>query len=130
MATRDDPDLERRARGERGEGNGRVVLPDEPLRPVRLVPDEAAPWALPLADDIASRPAELLGDAVRDLRQVVQVEAQVVGSRARLGAPVLDHLEMIRLGRRASVDEGGTSAGEELLDEIDANRVEGPVLAR
>ena len=48
VASRHDPDLERRARGERRERDGGVVLPDQPIRAARLVANEAAPRALAL----------------------------------------------------------------------------------
>ena len=106
VAAGHDPDLERRARGVRGEGHAVGVLPDEPIRPPRLLADEPAERALPFADDEARRPAELLGDPVRDLGQVVQVEAQVVGPRAGLDAPVLDDLTRYSVWpRRARLDE-------------------------
>ena len=93
----DDPHLERRARGVGRERDARVVLPDQPVRPSRLVANEAAVRTLALADDEARRATELLRDPVRDLGQVVQVEAQVIGPRARLRAPVLDDLEIVGL---------------------------------
>ncbi len=64
-----------------------------------LVADEAAPRALPFADDESGRAAQLLRDAVRDLGKVVEVEAKVVRPRSSLGTPVLDHLEVVRLAR-------------------------------
>ena len=106
-----------------------VVLPDEPVGPPRFVADEPAERALPLADDEAGRAAQLLGDPVRDLGQVVQVEAQVVGPRAGLGAPVLDDLEVVGLARLAGLGERLAGAADERLDHLVADGVERPVLA-
>ena len=114
VAARHDPHLERRARGVRREGHARVVLPDEPVRPPRFVAHEPAERALALADDEPRRAAELLGDPVRDLGQVVQVEAQVVGPGARLGAPVLDDLEVVGLAGRAGLGERVAGTADEL----------------
>ena len=60
------------------------VLEDQPRLIGDFVAHQSAEGALALADDVARRPAQLLADAVRDLRQVVEVEAQVIGLRARL----------------------------------------------
>ena len=75
-------------------------------------------------------PPELLGDPVRDLGQVVEVEAEVVGPGARLGAPVLDELEVVGLARRARARRPPSRArADEPLDDLVADRVERPVLA-
>ena len=78
-----------------------------------LVADEPAARALALADDEPGRAAELLGDPVRDLRQVVQVEAEVVGPGAGLGAPVLDDLEVVGLAGSARPRRGASRARAE-----------------
>ena len=130
VAARDDPDLERRARGVRRERDARVVLPDEPVRPTRLVADEPAERALALADDEARGAAELLGDPMRDLGQVVQVEAQVVGPGAGLGAPVLDDLEVVGLAGRLRASASASRAlPDERLDDLVADGVQRPMLA-
>src|SRR6185503_14057909 len=98
-----DPHLERRARRPWRERDGGRVLPDEPVPGAGLLAHEAAPRAFALADDEARGAAELLPDAVRDQGQVVQVQAQVVRSGARLGAPVLDDLQVVRLPERRRV---------------------------
>ena len=105
VAARHDPDLERRTRGVRRERDARVVLPDQAVGPPRFVADEAAERALAFADDEAGSAAHLLGDPVRDLGQVVQVEAEVVGPGAGLGAPVLDDLEVVGLAEAARLGE-------------------------
>ena len=130
VAARDDPDLERRARGERGERDRRVVLPDEPLAEPRLVADEPAERALALADHEPGRAADLLGDPVRDLGQVVQVEAQVVRPGSGLGAPVLDDLDVGGLAGGRGRGDGVAAGPEHLADDRAADRLERPVLAR
>ena len=64
MAARHDPNLERRSGCIRGEGDVGVVLPDHARPDLRLLADESAVRALPFADHVACRPADLLGDAV------------------------------------------------------------------
>ena len=127
---RDDPGLERRPRRVRREGHARVVLPDEPVGPARFVADESAERALAFADDEPGGAAELLGDPVRDLGQVVEVEAEVIRAGAGLGAPVLDDLQVVRLADRAGLDERVASADQELLDEVVADRVQRTMLVR
>ena len=129
VAARHDPDLERRARCERGERDRVVVLPDEAVRTAWLVTDEAAPRALALADHEPRGAAELLRDPVRDLGQVVQVEAEVVRPGAGLAAPVLDDLEVLGLAGGPGLGEGGPGAREEAHDRLVADGVEGAVLA-
>ena len=107
-----------------------MVLPDEPVRPAGFVADEPAERALPFADDEPGRAAHLLGDPVRDLRQVVQVEAQVVGPGAGLGAPVLDDLEVVGLAGRPRLGERVAGAPDERLDHLVADGVERAMLAR
>src|SRR5205807_1610465 len=107
----------------------RVVLPDQPGPLARLLADEAAPRALPFPDHEAGRAAELLGDPVRDERQVVQVEAEVVRTGAGLGAPVLDDLEVVGLAGGPRLPKRGSGALEDLLGDL-ADLVQRPVLAR
>ena len=64
-----------------------------------LVAHEAAPRALTFPDDEPGRAAQLLRDPVRDLGQVVQIQAEVVRPGAGLGAPVLDRPGDGRSGR-------------------------------
>ena len=106
-----------------------VVLPDHPIGPARLVADEAAPRALPFPDDEPGRAAQLLRDPVRDLGDVVQIEAEVVRPRSGLGTPVLDHLEVVRLGGRSGVRDCRPCPADEALDDLVADGVERPVLA-
>ena len=102
VAARHDPDLERRARARTGRTR-RVPASSQTsaLRRSRLLANEPAARALPLADHEARRAAELLGDPVRDLGQVVQVEAQVVGPRAGLRRPSSGRPGGSRSGRSA-----------------------------
>ena len=96
------------------EGDGVVVGVQEVVGPPDLLAHEPAVRALALADQEARRAAQLLGDPVRDLRQVVEVEAQVVRPGARLRAPVLDDLEVLRPGgppRRADLVAAALRAG-------------------
>ena len=67
------------------------------LRIRDLVANQAAERADAFADDEARRAAQLLADTVRNLRQVVEVETQVVGQRACLAAQVLDYLQVVGL---------------------------------
>ena len=129
VVPRHDPGLERRTRGVRRERDAGVVFPDEPIRAPRLVADQPAERALALADHEPRGAAELLGDPMRDLRQVVQVQAQVVRPRACLRAPVLDDLEVLGLAGDASRGKGVARAGKQLLDQVVADGVQGTVLA-
>ena len=94
-----------------------------------LVADEPAERALPFPDHEAGRAADLLGHPMRDLGQVVEVEAQVVGPGTGLGAPVLDDLDIgglagpHRLGDRVAADP------EHRPDHLVADGLERPVLA-
>ena len=117
VAARHDPDLERRARGVRRERDAVVVLPDQAVRSRGLLADEPAERALPFADDEARRAAQLLGDPVRDLGQVVQVQAQVVRPGAGLRAPVLDDLEVVGLAGGPRLGQRVAGAADERLDE-------------
>src|SRR5690348_2478928 len=121
--------LERRAAGPRGEGDGVGIGIQEALRAPDLVPDETAVGALALSDEEARRAAKLLRDAVRDLREVVEVEAQVVRPGAGLRATVLDDLQVCGPVRRAAGDDLVTRAAQESLDDLTADGVERPVLA-
>ena len=71
----------------------------------------------PFADHEARRAAELLGDPMRDERQVVQVEAQVVRPGAGLRAPVLDDLEVVGLGGAGGLGDRVAGEQEHLLGE-------------
>ena len=66
---------------------------------------------------------------MRDLWQVVQVEAEVVGPRAGLRAPVLDDLEVVGLAEAACLSEGLAGISDERLDHLGPDRVQRPVLA-
>ncbi len=48
---------------------------------------------------------------MRDLRKVVQIEAQMVRPRAGLRSPVLDDREVLGLGVAAGIDEGVSRLG-------------------
>ena len=98
VAARDDPHLERRARGVRREGDRVVVLVEQALGTADLIADVPAPRALPFPDDEARGAAELLGHPMGDLGQVVEVEAEVVRPGAGLGTPVLDDLHVFGAG--------------------------------
>ena len=100
------------------------ILPDEPVRSARLVSDEAAERALAFADHEPSRTTQLLGDAVRDLGQVVEVEAQVVRPRSGLRAPVLDDVEVLGLGVVSGSHQRVPRAADQPLDQVAADRVE------
>ena len=67
---------------------------------------------------------------MRDLGKVVEVEAEVIRSCTGLGSPVLDHLEMIRLGRRSGLGDGRTRVADEPLDDLVADGMQRPVLTR
>ena len=95
---------------------------DEPITADRFVDDEAAPRTAALADHEPGGAAELLCHAMGHLRQVVQVEAQVIGPGAGLGAPVLDHLEVLGQAGRTGVGD--------LDDRFGSDRVEGSMLTR
>src|SRR5664279_1438887 len=86
VAARDHPNLERRARRERREGHAGLVLPDQPRPVLRLLAGEPAIRTLTLADHVASGSADLLGNSVRYLWQVVQVETKVISTSAGLGS--------------------------------------------
>jgi hypothetical protein len=66
---------------------------------------------------------------MRDLRQVVQIEAQVVGPGARLCSPVLDDREVLGLILATGLGEGVARTGDEPLDELRADGVERTMLA-
>src|SRR5919109_4537562 len=100
-----------------GERHARVVLPDEPIGTDGLVADEPAVRALPFADDEARGATELLGDAVRYLRQVIQVEAQMVRPRTRLRAPVLDDGEVLGLRPLSGGGQCVAGTGDQSLDQ-------------
>ena len=74
-----------------------AVLIDEALWIRDLIAHQAAERADAFTDDVAGCAAKLLADTVRDLRQVVEVEAQVVRQSSCLAAEVLDHLQVFRL---------------------------------
>ena len=75
-------------------------------------------------------PADLLGHLVRDLGQVVQVQAEVVRARARLAAPVLQDLEVLGLAGRGRPRRCAARAPRSRLrDQLRPHRVERPVLA-
>ena len=116
VAARDHPHLERRAARVRRERDRVIVRVEQAVRAAHLVAHEAAVRALALADQEARRAAQLLGDPVRDLRQVVQVEAQVVGAGAGLRAPVLEDLEVRGGTRPPRGHDLVAGAREELLD--------------
>src|SRR5450759_1987560 len=80
-----------------GEGEAGLVLPDHPSPIPRLLAGEPAIRTLALANQIASGAADLLGNSMRYLGQVVQVETKVVGPSACLSSPVLDDLEILCL---------------------------------
>ena len=130
VAARDDPHLERRARGVRGERDRVVVGVEQVVRAAHLLPHEPAVRALAFADQEPRGAAELLGDPVRDLGQVVQVEAQVVGPGAGLGAPVLHDLQVLGPGGPTRRADLVAAPLEEALDDRAADRVQRPVLLR
>ena len=91
---RNDPDLEGRTGCERGEGHARGVLEEEPLPAPHLLANHRAVGTLTFTNEVARGTADLLTDAVGDLGQVVQIEAEVVRQGACLRPPVLDDLEV------------------------------------
>ena len=98
------PQLEGRARGPGCEADAGGVVEDESVAPGHLRLDEPAPGADAFADDVARGSTKLLADAVRDVRQVIDVEAEMVGHGTGLLTPVLDDLQVLRaaaLGLRA-----------------------------
>src|ERR1035437_8772398 len=105
MAPRHDPHFERRSRRIRGEGDALGVLPDEARLDARLLPRKPTIRALALPDHAAGSATDLLGNAMRDLRQVVQVEAEVVGPGPGLRAPVLHDLEIFGLADLARLGD-------------------------
>src|SRR4029078_13579280 len=110
--------------------DGVVVLPDEALRTPRLLADMAAPRGLALPDHEARRAAQLPRDPVRDLGQVVEVEAEVVRPRAGLGAPVLDELEVVGLAGIPGLCNRGPRLADQAFDRLRADGVQRPVLLR
>ena len=112
------------------EGDRVIVLVQEVVRAPDLLAHQPAVRALALADEEPRRAAQLLRDPVRDLRQVVEVEAQVVGPGARLRAPVLDDLEVLRSGRPAAPRRSrrGSAASRPSITSL-PDRVERAVLA-
>ena len=99
------------------------------VRASDLLAHQPAVRALPLADEEARRAAQLLGDPVRDLRQVVEVEAQVVGPGAGLGAPVLDDLQVLGPVRLAGDADLVAAACEQPSMIVAADGVERAMLA-
>src|SRR6185436_7711130 len=89
--------------------------PDQTLASATLFSNQAAPRAFALSDHEPRRPAQLLADPMRDQRQVVQVEAQVIRARTRLRAPVLDDLQVVGLLRSGGLDDGFARDAQELL---------------
>jgi hypothetical protein len=106
-----------------------VVCVEQVIRPPDFLPDVPAVRALTFPDEEACRASQLLRDPVRDLGQIVEIEAQVVGPGTGLGAPVLDHLHVLRpVGGPGDVDFV-PAAGQEPLDRGGAGGVEWPVFA-
>ena len=115
----------------RGKRDRVVVLPQEAQPALALHPDRAAVRAFALADHEARRAADLLRDLVRDLGQVVEIQAEVVGARAGLAAQrVLEHLQVLRLAHPGGLADGRPGAPEQSRDQLVPHRVEGSMLAR
>jgi hypothetical protein len=74
--------------------------------------------------------AHLLGDTVRDLGQVVQIEAQVVRPGPGLCAPVLHDLDVGGLAGGAGRGNGVATGSEHVAGDRHADGLEGSVLAR
>ena len=129
MTARHDPQLERRPRRPGREGHAVHVLPDEAIACPGGIPHETAVRTLALANDETRRATQFLGDPVRDLRQVVELEAEVVRAGSGLGAPVLDDLEMIGLIGGPGGNDRVPGAGDHGLDDGRPDLMERAMLA-
>src|SRR5438874_2365144 len=84
-----------RTRSGRGcEDDERLIGKDEPLAGLLLRPGQTAPHTGPAADHVARPTPDLLGHPVRNLRNRVQLQVQVLAPRARLAAVALDCLDI------------------------------------
>src|SRR4029079_425254 len=71
------------------------ILVNKAFRIRHLVAYQPAERADPFADDKACGTAELLTDSMRNLRQVVEDETQVIVQGSGLSAEVLHHLQVL-----------------------------------
>src|ERR1035437_5362831 len=129
MAARHDPNFEWRSGRIRGESHALLVLPDEARLGPSLFPRKPAIRALAFADHAAGSATDLLGDAMRDLRQVVEIQAEVIGPGSGLRAPVLHHLQVLGLAHSGRLGNGIAGQSEHSAQRGTADTLQRPVFS-